>query len=286
MEPIPVRHLDSTKEPALSGSFGIRNVAELLNGRSMVQELHRHDHFYILVLETGSGEHEIDFVSYEVCDRSVFLMRPGQVHKIHLYPGSTGYLIQFSPALFHAQENLIRDLLRRVSHKKFCKVTSDRFGKVQEVLKHMYSEFSQRLPGFDEVIKASLNIFFIELLRQKQGEDNTAWKANGYPQEKLEKFLDLLNDEIFTRKQAGYYAKKLNLSPYRLSSITKSLLGRTPSEIINEHIVLEAKRNLLATSMQVNQIAYHLGYDDVSYFIRFFRKHTGTSPEFFRQNFR
>jgi len=78
----------------------------------------------------------------------------------------------------------------------------------------------------------------------------------------------------------------MNLSSYQLNAITKTSLNKTPSELINEHILLEAKRRLLATSSQVNQIADDLGYKDVSYFIRFFKKHTGHSPEAFRDNFR
>lgn len=71
---------------------------------------------------------------------------------------------------------------------------------------------------------------------------------------------------------------------YQLNSIAKSMLGKTCSALINAHMILEAKRNLLATANQINQIASHLGYEDVSYFIRFFKKHTGYSPEQFRQN--
>jgi AraC-like DNA-binding protein len=78
----------------------------------------------------------------------------------------------------------------------------------------------------------------------------------------------------------------LNLSNYQLNAITKTTLGKTCSEVIDEYIILESKRNLLATSNQVTQIAFHLGYEDVSYFIRFFKKHTGYSPEAFRNNFR
>jgi len=56
--------------------------------------------------------------------------------------------------------------------------------------------------------------------------------------------------------------------------------------VITDHIILEAKRQLLATTSQINQIAGGLGYEDVSYFIRFFKKHTGHSPEAFRQKFK
>ncbi len=75
----------------------------------------------------------------------------------------------------------------------------------------------------------------------------------------------------------------MNLSAYQLNEITKVAVGKTPSELINEQIILEAKRYLLATPNQVKDIADHLGYEDVSYFIRFFKKHTGHSPEAFRQ---
>jgi YesN/AraC family two-component response regulator len=74
------------------------------------------------------------------------------------------------------------------------------------------------------------------------------------------------------------------MSIYQLNNVTKTTLNKTASEVINEHIILEAKRHLLATSELVNQIAYYLGYDDPSYFIRFFKKHTGASPEAFRLN--
>ncbi|WP_052324411.1 helix-turn-helix domain-containing protein [Haliscomenobacter hydrossis] len=78
----------------------------------------------------------------------------------------------------------------------------------------------------------------------------------------------------------------MSLSPYQLNEITKSSVGKTASELINEHIVLEAKKYLLATSNQVKDIADLLGYEDFSYFIRFFKKHTGHSPEAFRHNFK
>ena len=82
------------------------------------------------------------------------------------------------------------------------------------------------------------------------------------------------------------FAAMMSLSTYQLNAITKQTLGKICSDIINEQIILEAKRHLLATSNQVNQIATLLGYEDISYFIRFFKKHTGYSPDAFRSNFK
>jgi AraC-like DNA-binding protein len=89
-----------------------------------------------------------------------------------------------------------------------------------------------------------------------------------------------------THKHVSQYAGMMNLSSYQLNAITRMTLGKSCSELINEFIILESKRSLLATSNQINQIAYQLGYEDVSYFIRFFKKHIGQTPEVFRTNHR
>jgi AraC-like DNA-binding protein len=110
--------------------------------------------------------------------------------------------------------------------------------------------------------------------------------VNPYTQERFEEFLELLEKHSTTHKQVSQYTDVMNLSPYQLNEITKTTIGKTASELINEHIILEAKRHLLATPNQIKDIADHLGYEDVSYFIRFFKKHTNYSPEAFRRNFR
>ena len=75
---IPVRNIDAAlKEPDFTGSFSIRDVETLLSGKDMVQELHRHSFFYVLLLEKATGEHHIDFTPDPVGNHSVFFMRPG-----------------------------------------------------------------------------------------------------------------------------------------------------------------------------------------------------------------
>src|SRR6218665_2910353 len=110
MKNIPVRHIKPVQgEPAFSGSFNIRDVRDLLGGKDMVQELHRHDFFYVLVLKKGEGKHSIDFTSYEVSDGTVFFMRPGQVHELTLKNGSRGYLMALRPGFYSAHDKLSRE---------------------------------------------------------------------------------------------------------------------------------------------------------------------------------
>jgi AraC-like DNA-binding protein len=287
MENIPIRQIrEMPKEPNLSGSFSVRDIQDLLLEKDMVQELHRHDFYYILVLKRGSGSHEIDFKHFEIKDYVLFLMRPGQVHQLDLKARSTGYLVQFKKDFFYTQNKLSQELLRKVSHLNFCNLDSDGFSKLETILSSILKEFTEKQEGFQEVIKSNLSVFFIELVRHRQNRIKVAKENNPYSQEQLEKFLELLEKNITEFKQVSQYADMLNISTYQLNAVTKTLLNKTPSELINEHIVLESKRQLLATTNQVNQIADNLGYDDISYFIRFFKKHTDYTPEAFRNNFK
>ena len=285
MERIPIRHLSATQaEPDFFGNFGIRRISDLLAGKDMLQELHRHDFFYILVVENGKGHHEIDFRSYAITDHAVFFMRPGQVHQIELNAGSTGYLIHFRDEFYLPQDQNAGQLLRKLSQLNYYALNADQFLKLMRVLTFVFQEYTDKQEKYQEVIKANMGIFFIELLRAQN--NIAADQVSLYNQERLEQLLSLLERHVFSHKQVAEYAAMLNLSTYQLNAIAKTTLGKTCSELINEYLVLEAKRYLLATSSQVNQIAYSLGYEDVSYFIRFFKKYTGHSPEAFRQNFR
>ncbi len=285
MEKIPVRNIRATqKDTTFSESFSIRDGADLLAGKDMIQELHRHDFFYVLALEKGAGYHEIDFIPYEVCDHSVFFMRPGQVHQLVLKAGSTGFLMQFKAGLYAPKDKIRSQLLRKAGSTNLYQPGATGFKKLQAVLTSIFQEYTEQQQGYQEVIKANLTVFLVELARlNNTGSPN---KVSTYMQERLEHFLELLETHIASHKQVSQYADMLNLSPWQLNAITKATLDKTCSELIQEYIILEAKRYLLATSGQVIQIAGHLGYEDISYFIRFFKKHTGYSPEVFRHNFR
>jgi len=287
MKNIPLRHIKATQnESTFSERFSVRDIRDLLAGKDLIQELHRHDFFFILALRKGMGNHEIDFTSYNVCDHSLFFLRPGQVHKLKLEAGSTGYLMQFNKEFYYSNDQASRQLLRKVSSKNLCQLDAKRIKKLLVILKYIFQEYVDKQEGYREVIKANLGIFFIELVRHRQNEASTSGGGTLYPQERTEELVELLETHISTHKQVSHYADMLHLSIYQLNAITKATLGKTCSELIDEFILLESKRFLLATSNQVTQIAYHLGHDDVSYFIRFFKKHTGHSPEAFRHNLR
>lgn len=287
MKNIPIRSiLPQVQKTDGFDSFKIRSISEVLAGKDMNQDLHRHDFYFFLIVTKGAGLHVIDFIEHRVTDHSIFILRPGQVHQLQLNAGSEGYLLEFGKKFRFLSPASGNELLRKAANRNVCKLDEKNFSTLDSTLQTMLEEYRARQEGYESVIKANLEIFLIRFIRSRQKDQAVAVKANSYQQEKLQEFLDLLEANIATRKQASAYADMVSLSPFQLNSITKSLLGKTVAELIEDQILLEAKRYLLATANQVSQIAFQLGYEDVSYFIRFFKKLTGHTPEAFRKNFR
>jgi len=284
MKRIPVRRISATQnEPDLSENFSIRDIDSLLAGKDMVQELHRHDFFLMLALQKGTGNHDIDFTPYAVGDNAVFFMRPGQVHRLMLKAGSEGYLMQFREEFYFPHDKVLNQQLRKASNINHYQLTTNGFQKLAGILTYIFQEYTGKQADYREVIRANTGILFIELARQYN--KIPSGNVTLYMQERLDELSALLEKHVFIHKQVPEYAAMMNLSVYQLNAITKETLGKTCAILINESIILEAKRQLLATSNQVNQVADYLGYEDGSYFIRFFRKQTGYSPEAFRHHF-
>jgi AraC-like DNA-binding protein len=284
---IPVRHIASVQTlQSSAGRFSIRNLQQVLNGKDLVHDHHKHDFFFVLAIYNGEGVHEIDFVEYPIHSYSISILRPGQVHRLELTADTTGFLMEFDLSFYQPKSTIKEQRWKKASSKNYCEVEAARFGRLLSLLTTILEEYAEKQEGYLEAIRANLDLFFIEYIRQSRNPSSIAKSESGYIQERLEDFLRLLETNIVSMKNVSQYADLMNMSSYQLNSITKTSIGKTVSNLIDEQIILEAKRYLLATTNQVKEIADHLGYEDPSYFIRFFKKHTGHSPDTFRRNFK
>lgn len=214
-------------------------------------------------------------------------MRPGQVHQLEIKKGSTGILAQFSNDFYDNQDTGHKNALNSSRDNIYLSLIEATFNPLYNSLSNCLNEFENKEDNYYDIIRLNLIQFFYQYARQTtrtlKDKDNT---ATLYFTEKSDEFMDLLEKNLYTKKQVSDYADLMNLSVFQLNSILLKTLGKRCSEIITEQILLESKRQLLATSDQVSQIAYKLGYEDASYFIRFFKKHIGITPEMFRKNFK
>ncbi|MFN8408318.1 MAG: helix-turn-helix transcriptional regulator [Flavobacteriales bacterium] len=281
MNQIPFRSLSTaTTSLRLSEEFDIRSIEPVLGGKEMVQALHRHDHYFLLVVTQGSGMHECDFRPHPIEPHTIYTMRPGQVHRLQLQADCTGYILQFKSDFLALGDQGARQVLRRAGHLEVQRIQVKRYDALLMLLDRIAEEYGAGKQARLQLVRAYLGAFLSDLvLCTPEASD----QGNSYARERLDELLELIETRVTTTKEVTAYAELMHLSPFQLNAITKAGTGRTCSELINDQIILEAKRYLLATTDQVGQVADRLGYEDVSYFIRFFKKHTGHTPEGFRQ---
>lgn len=100
----------------------------------------------------------------------------------------------------------------------------------------------------------------------------------------IKSFTDAVNKNFKQHHNTKYYADKLCITPNYLNEIVKKSTGVNAKLYIQNKILSEAKNKLIYTNLSISEIADNLHFDSSSYFIRFFRKHTGYTPLQYRNN--
>jgi AraC family transcriptional regulator, transcriptional activator of pobA len=243
---------------------------------------HRHGFYELFIFSGGGGTHEIDFRSYPVMSNSVHFVSPGQVH--HIKPdGLTGHVICFTEdfasiastdsftvnfPFFEPGVSAVLDLPHDAIVELHCLT-----GFLTAAMKQSFAE-----PG---LYRAYLQTI---LLRLKLVFDNTTVaRTTAAPSNPvISKFKKLVGTNYATTTTLAAYAGELKVSVSYLNASCRRHLGQPAGEIIRDRLLLEAKRLLYAGNMQVKEVAYSLGFTDISYFNRFFKKHLGKTPQEFR----
>jgi len=254
---------------------------------------HIHSFYQVIWFKRGKGKHFVDFKAYEVSDNILFFVTKNQVH---YFDGNTRYegvLIHFNEAFLMQKENEAEfcfqcSLFNHPYQPPSCRIGNGIGAILDEYIAQIKSELESKEEfGKKELLRNYLKSFLIQVQRRKNEQDKAENNIASVPDEKRMQLIRLVNlvDENYHKGLAvAEYARMLFVSPRTLSDLTHQLLNKTPSQIIQERIILEAQRLLLYSSLNVNQISYRLGFADASYFVKYFRKHTKTSPSEFRKS--
>lgn len=100
----------------------------------------------------------------------------------------------------------------------------------------------------------------------------------------IRKFNLMVENNYREHHSVAYYAQQLNKSPKTLSNLFALYNHKSPLQVIQERLIIEAKRLLYYTDKSAKEITYELGFEDAAYFSNFFKKHTSFSPTDFRNN--
>jgi AraC family transcriptional activator of pobA len=280
---IPVHTLAENENSALM----VRRMSRY-DGIDM-EERHRHNYYEILLFDQAGGTNMIDFEEYEVQAQSIHFISPGQVHALNRNKETDGYLVTFTKdfmALNGGNLSMLNDFPAFAkTAPAVLQASTTCFAGIFELVTFMEKEVRQ-IPHYKEALLAA----YIQALLIKCKAlivDTVAYRRNDESaQQLIQRFNQLLEQHFTKFHKVNEYADQLGLTPNHLSDSLKKISGKTAGELIHQRIILEAKRLLLHSSLATKEIAYQLGFNDPSYFSRFFKANTGASPESFRKEVR
>lgn len=243
----------------------------------------------IIVCRSGSATMRIDFNSWLLREGDVIMLFPNDVVCIEEASAD------FSVEMLRYDSAMLREASLQLERAVYSKLRKDRCrqGKqiASDIIDAMFSllgiYFRQEdCKCLDQLVLCQLKAFFTGfydyIIRCEQSAP-VADEGSPRASDLFNQFMDILERDYKVSHDVAYYARELCITPKYLSLIVKTITGRTPKTIIDHYVVLQLKLTLRSSDVAVKQIAWEYHFSDDSFFCRYFKLHTGMSPQEFRR---
>lgn len=280
-------HLD--KEQTQSLEFGLQDFQGLKNANLCLnQEPHNHSFYQIIFFKETQAKHFIDFNEYKIQPDSLIFIAKNQVHFFEQGVDYDGFLVHFNESFLIASDKDINFFLTYHLFNNKAKPYFNIPDKLKPQINLYFQQIQTELDNIDtfgtpailsNLLKSLLLIIEREIRKEYQ-EDTSA----ALPNPIFLSFRDSVEKNFKNGWTVAEYANDLSISTKTLNSIVKKEAGQTASHFITGRVILESKRRLTHTNIQINQIAYDMGFSDPYYFMKFFKKQVGSTPKEFRKS--
>jgi AraC family transcriptional activator of pobA len=224
--------------------------------------------------------------TYNTDNGLLLFSEPGQVVSWQSLTFWDGYSFVFHPELIkkHPIVNKIRQ------YKYFSYEINDALfftPEEEETITWLFTKIHYELVNNkgnanEDVILSLLNtvLTYSEVFYKRQFNENAlqATSTSGKIKSLLQEHYSNLSEAQKKAPTVSYIAEKLHISPNYLTDLVRNETGKNTVTLIHEFIVEQAEILLLQTDLNISDVAYRLGFDNVSYFSRLFKKIKGKSP--------
>lgn len=227
---------------------------------------------------TSEHSQEIDFKSYPIIKDQLWIIYPGQVQFFNPN-GIEGYYMAIDKNYFN------RIIFQQLKNNVFKSIPPLHYAISKEnnvVFKHLIELIKKEwlTKKRTDVLEKYLTLWLIHLQDSKILNDTISSTDT-----RLFQLLELIETNYVNYRSNIFYADKIALSTKRMNEILFLNTGYTLTQHIQQRLILEAKRLISYSNENIQTISNILGFTEVNYFNRFFKKHTGQTPLDFRNNF-
>jgi len=261
----------------------------LVNKDNLIKP-HRTNFYHVFLFENCSPLHYIDFLTIKIEPYSLLFIDKDRVHHFDKFLNYKGRILVFTEDFFSTTKNdtefLKNTILFNVnSNEATIKLDENSFSKFVRICKNIKEELIVPTDKSKHILlKNLLHNFLLLAEREKKKQGYTELKK-GSDLDYTILFRNMLEINFTKLKTVREYSALIFISEKRLGIATKKILGKKPKEIINDRILLEAKRLLIHSNLSIKVIGQNLGFEDPAYFVRYFKNKTETTPVEYRKKY-
>lgn len=248
---------------------------------------HRKDYYFMAFVKEGRGRHWIDMTPYYLQPDVFYFSVPHQVHLKEEIAPISGYTIGFTEEFLSLYDDGFLaelPLLRNPYNGHELLLNKEEIAFTESLLDQLAAEYQRPDHWQQPMLLSCLKMLLIYLSRIYMTQYS---EASQLPEKMiLKNFLARINESYRNVHDVTGYAEMLHLSAGHLSDVVKQQSGKPAIEHIHQRIVMEARRLLFRTELAVKEIAWELGFEDASYFNRFFKRMAGDTPVNWRKSVR
>ena len=274
----------------LSLEFEILEISNLYNDfYDDISNPHRAEFYQIIWFDEGNTTHLVDFKTVPIANNTLLFIPKNSIQQFSKKSNGTGRAILFTDHFFCKTKEDIHFLKNTILFNDLLSISQikiqDELPVFSAILNQIEIELKKPVDNYQsEIVKNLLKTFLLQAERLRRKQDFIEIKKDTHLNHVL-KFKELLETSFITHKQVSYYCNKMNVTSKTLNKSTLKVLGTSPKHIIDERVLLEAKRILAHTNDSIKEIGYLLGFEEATNFIKYFKKHTKQTPLDFRTTF-
>jgi len=249
---------------------------------------HRAGFYIIIWFQKGSPTHLVDFNPVKIKPNTILFLNKNTVHRFDSKGNFDGKAILFTDSFFCKTEADTKFLRSSILFNDLFAVSKIQLLKTASLFTDLFQQMETELMNpkdnyQSDILQNHLHNLLLHSDRERRKQNFTEIKK-GANLDYVILFKDLIENQFLKQKLVGNYASQLRVTEKRLNRATSKILDKSPKQMIDERIMLEAKRLLAHTSESVKEIGFALGFDEPTNFIKYFRKHHSSTPVEFRES--
>ncbi len=238
---------------------------------------------YALIVR-GSAKATINITTYEFKKNDLIWLEPSGFLLIHEFTeDALVYYVLFSSAFMEKNTFNSRLHLNQFMQKSPVVHLSEEVGALYKNMIQLMMDASNCEPP---MLSSPKMVHIFNLLQtcyfEFQNDKNTIIRPQDRKQEIYQTYIKMVLEHYQEWHHVAQYAEAMHITLPHLCSTIKTVSGKTAGDLIIDALLTDAKAQIKITNLQIKEIAANLGFENVAFFNRFFKSHTGLTPKNYR----